>query len=183
MVDLDAEYAFRDEMVRRLEADLIGPAGDVNELIDEEPLDRYIVGVLWPVTEEPQSDTAERTGVGRSRCRRPARRHSDRAIPHAVPEFDRHHVQHRHERYVFGKCQLPGSSGMSRRTGSPPSTRPRSNSTVVLAAGVDRGPGDVTRFATRTLSLGSSNPGREQRPWRKVLSCTSSFARPIRTGS
>lgn len=41
---LDAKYAFRREMVDRLETDLYGP-GAPDELITERPLERYVTGV------------------------------------------------------------------------------------------------------------------------------------------
>ncbi len=54
---LDDKYEFRDGMVRALEKDLVGPRNtddDANEVITELPLDRYVVGVLWPADEEVQ---------------------------------------------------------------------------------------------------------------------------------
>lgn len=54
---LSIKYDFRDGMVRELERDLVGPKNtddDANEVITELPLDRYVVGVLWPTSEEVQ---------------------------------------------------------------------------------------------------------------------------------
>ena len=52
MTILDECYAFRGAMVARLERDLIGP-DTVDELLDDLPLERYIVGILYPRTDEP----------------------------------------------------------------------------------------------------------------------------------
>ncbi|ASR03337.1 helicase-related protein [Gordonia rubripertincta] len=46
--ELAEKYRFRDEMVEALAADLIGPSGGENEIIEEAPLSRYIIGALWP---------------------------------------------------------------------------------------------------------------------------------------
>lgn len=61
---LNTKYEFRDGMVRELERDLVGPRNadaDANEVITELPLDRYVVGVLWPsgddVQEVPDPDS------------------------------------------------------------------------------------------------------------------------------
>lgn len=48
---LAERYAFRDTVVSRLIADLQGPSAE-DEVIDENPLDRYITGILWPAAEE-----------------------------------------------------------------------------------------------------------------------------------
>ncbi|OZC49302.1 helicase [Rhodococcus sp. RS1C4] len=61
--DLDEMYGFRGEMVEELRGDLLGPAGSDDEVLEEAPLDRYVVGVLWPLDdelqEEPEPDSAE----------------------------------------------------------------------------------------------------------------------------
>jgi hypothetical protein len=44
MASLDGMYDFRDELSRRLVADLIGPAGGPDELIDDAPITRYVAG-------------------------------------------------------------------------------------------------------------------------------------------
>ncbi len=51
MSTLDTKYAFRREMVDRLETDLYGPETQ-DELITERPLDRYVTGVLWPAMDQ-----------------------------------------------------------------------------------------------------------------------------------
>lgn len=60
---LDDKYRFRAEMVEELELDVIGPSGGADEVITEAPLDRYIIGVLWPnddrLQEEPEPDGIE----------------------------------------------------------------------------------------------------------------------------
>jgi hypothetical protein len=45
-------YAFRAEMVARLEKDLLGPE-KADELLDDFPLERYVVGILYPSTDDP----------------------------------------------------------------------------------------------------------------------------------
>lgn len=61
---LGVKYGFRDGMVRALERDLVGPKNtddDAHEVITELPLDRYVVGVLWPsddgLQEAPDPDS------------------------------------------------------------------------------------------------------------------------------
>jgi hypothetical protein len=49
---LDECYAVRAEMVARLERDLLGPE-TANELLEDFPLERYIVGILYPRTDDP----------------------------------------------------------------------------------------------------------------------------------
>src|SRR5690606_1251011 len=48
---LEDQYAFRDQMVEALERDLIGPVQE-QEVLDENPLDRYLMGVLYPTPKE-----------------------------------------------------------------------------------------------------------------------------------
>ncbi|MBY4229784.1 helicase [Rhodococcus fascians] len=61
--DIDEMYGFRSEMVEDLRRDLLGPAGGDEEVLEEAPLDRYVVGVLWPLDDalqdEPEPDSAE----------------------------------------------------------------------------------------------------------------------------
>ncbi|RDI24047.1 helicase-like protein [Rhodococcus sp. AG1013] len=63
---LDEKYRFRTEMVEELARDVIGPGGGENEVISEAPLDRYIIGALWPVDdrrqETPEPDGEESGG-------------------------------------------------------------------------------------------------------------------------
>ncbi|AHK33014.1 helicase-related protein [Rhodococcus opacus] len=59
---LDEKYRFRSDMVEQLELDVIGPGGGAHEIISEAPLDRYIVGALWPVDDRRQ-ETPEPDGV------------------------------------------------------------------------------------------------------------------------
>jgi hypothetical protein len=60
---LESMYGFRADMVEQLEKDLFGPGGGADEVLEEPPLDRYVVGVLWPaedeLQEEPEPDSAE----------------------------------------------------------------------------------------------------------------------------
>nr|WP_228536524.1 helicase-related protein [Nocardia sp. XZ_19_231] len=53
-------------MVAELASDVIGPGGGKNEIISEAPLDRYIVGALWPIDERrqesPDPDGADADG-------------------------------------------------------------------------------------------------------------------------
>src|SRR5215212_8400790 len=48
MTALAAKYAFRDELSRAMIADLIGPAGGPEEVIEDEPITRYVTGILYP---------------------------------------------------------------------------------------------------------------------------------------
>lgn len=69
MANLDEQYRFRDDIVDELVKDLIGPVDGPNEVITDLPLDKYIVGVLWPAEEvlqeaaEPDSAESEENGV------------------------------------------------------------------------------------------------------------------------
>ncbi|KXO91640.1 helicase [Tsukamurella tyrosinosolvens] len=61
-------YAFREKMVDALRKDLVGPSGGMDEMIDEAPLSRYIVGALWPVQDDDdtiseQGEKADPTGA------------------------------------------------------------------------------------------------------------------------
>lgn len=66
-VDMDPQlgrmYEFRSELVDKVALDVIGPGGGESEIISEAPLDRYIVGVLWPsspeLQEPPEPDGVE----------------------------------------------------------------------------------------------------------------------------
>src|SRR3954447_21313893 len=49
MAALDECYGFREQLVERLERDLFGPSRPDETLVDF-PLERYIVGVLYPRT-------------------------------------------------------------------------------------------------------------------------------------
>jgi hypothetical protein len=48
VADLEGKYAFRDELSRRLIADLVGPAGGSDEVINDAPITRYVAGILYP---------------------------------------------------------------------------------------------------------------------------------------
>ena len=48
MTSLAGKYAFRDELSRRMIADLVGPAGGTEEVIDDAPITRYVAGILYP---------------------------------------------------------------------------------------------------------------------------------------
>jgi hypothetical protein len=45
---LEAQSEVRDEVCEALAADLIGPAGQPDEILHDRPLDRYITGILYP---------------------------------------------------------------------------------------------------------------------------------------
>jgi|HubBroStandDraft_6_1064221.scaffolds.fasta_scaffold00234_19 hypothetical protein len=51
-MELDSYYDFRERLTKELVKDLCGPASPIEE-IDDRPLDRYIVGILYPQTGEP----------------------------------------------------------------------------------------------------------------------------------
>ncbi|KAA0087061.1 helicase [Mycolicibacterium sp. P9-64] len=65
MVNLAEQYGFRSDVVDELIKDLVGPAEGLEEVITDLPLDRYIVGVLWPAdgllqeAAEPDSGESE----------------------------------------------------------------------------------------------------------------------------
>ncbi|MCK0173891.1 helicase-related protein [Mycolicibacterium sp. F2034L] len=48
MTSLDGKYAFRDALSQMLVADLVGPAGGPEEVIDDPPITRYVAGILYP---------------------------------------------------------------------------------------------------------------------------------------
>lgn len=48
MTKLGSMYEFRDELSRRLIADLVGPADGLDETIADPPITRYVAGVLYP---------------------------------------------------------------------------------------------------------------------------------------
>ena len=51
-MELDSYYDFRERLTKELVKDLRGPASPSEE-IDDRPMDRYIVGILYPQTGEP----------------------------------------------------------------------------------------------------------------------------------
>src|SRR5690349_2879657 len=52
MTELGELYRARDDIVDRLTRDLLGPSAEDEELYDR-PLDRYVVGILYPASAEP----------------------------------------------------------------------------------------------------------------------------------
>lgn len=48
MTGLAGKYAFREELSNRMIADLVGPAGGPEEVIDDPPITRYVAGILYP---------------------------------------------------------------------------------------------------------------------------------------
>lgn len=48
MTDLTAYYNFRDDLIQRLKADVVGPIGGMDEILDEDPATAYVMGVLYP---------------------------------------------------------------------------------------------------------------------------------------
>lgn len=48
MTSLEAKYAFREKLSQAMIADLIGPAGGPEEVLDDEPITRYVTGILYP---------------------------------------------------------------------------------------------------------------------------------------
>lgn len=55
---LENKYAVREEMVDRLVCDLYGP-DKLDEILSERPLERYITGVLWPVSDAVMAEAAD----------------------------------------------------------------------------------------------------------------------------
>ncbi|WP_244894168.1 helicase-related protein [Planobispora rosea] len=54
-MSFDKHYAFRDELVARLERDLIGPASP-EEVIADPPITKYAAGILFPQSEDSVAD-------------------------------------------------------------------------------------------------------------------------------
>src|SRR5262245_13888964 len=52
MTELATFYEFRDDIIRRLAQDLVGP-GEVDETITDFPPEKYICGILYPRSEDP----------------------------------------------------------------------------------------------------------------------------------
>jgi hypothetical protein len=52
MPEYEDHYRFRDELIDRLRADVMGPVGGVDEVLDEDPATAYVVGVLYPQQED-----------------------------------------------------------------------------------------------------------------------------------
>src|SRR5688572_17404436 len=48
MSELDAMYLFREQLSDLLIADIVGPAGGEEEVIDDAPITRYVAGILYP---------------------------------------------------------------------------------------------------------------------------------------
>lgn len=48
MTSLEAKYAFREKLSRAMIADLVGPAAGPEEVLDDEPITRYVTGILYP---------------------------------------------------------------------------------------------------------------------------------------
>ncbi|PFG34512.1 helicase-like protein [Sanguibacter antarcticus] len=61
MNDLSPWYEARDAMVRALARDLMGSSEDVR--LDEPPLDRFVVGILHPPSEDPVEDVTDRPDI------------------------------------------------------------------------------------------------------------------------
>lgn len=55
-MSFDEHYAFRDELVTRLEHDLIGPVGSSTEVIADPPITKYAAGILFPQSENDVVD-------------------------------------------------------------------------------------------------------------------------------
>ncbi|RCG31636.1 DNA helicase [Sphaerisporangium album] len=54
-MSFDKHYAFRDELVARLERDLIGPSSP-NEVINDPPITKYAAGILFPQSDDSVAD-------------------------------------------------------------------------------------------------------------------------------
>ena len=55
MSNLKAEE-IREIYLERLKEDLIGPKNGLNEVISEDPISRYLCGILWPSNTPPDED-------------------------------------------------------------------------------------------------------------------------------
>ncbi|MFI9559088.1 helicase-related protein [Nonomuraea endophytica] len=56
-MSFDKHYAFRNELVTRLERDLIGPTGPSEEVITDPPITKYAAGILFPQSQDTIADT------------------------------------------------------------------------------------------------------------------------------
>lgn len=56
-MSFDEHYAFRRELVTRLERDLIGPTGGSEETITDPPITKYAAGILFPQSQDSVADT------------------------------------------------------------------------------------------------------------------------------
>ncbi|WP_433418743.1 helicase-related protein [Microtetraspora malaysiensis] len=55
-MSFDKHYAFRSELVARLEQDLIGPTGSIEEMITDPPITKYAAGILFPQSQDSVAD-------------------------------------------------------------------------------------------------------------------------------
>ncbi|MFC6076290.1 helicase-related protein [Microbispora bryophytorum] len=55
-MSFDKHYAFRQELVSRLERDLIGPSGSSSETISDPPITKYAAGILFPQSQDVVAD-------------------------------------------------------------------------------------------------------------------------------
>jgi hypothetical protein len=55
-VSFDKHYAFRRELVTRLERDLVGPTGTSEEVITDPPITKYAAGILFPQSQDSVAD-------------------------------------------------------------------------------------------------------------------------------
>ncbi|KAB2340872.1 helicase-related protein [Actinomadura rudentiformis] len=55
-MSFDEHYAFRRELVTRLERDLIGPTGAAEETITDPPITKYAAGILFPQSQDSVAD-------------------------------------------------------------------------------------------------------------------------------
>jgi len=60
MPDLTEHYQFRDDLAHRLSLDLLGPVGQADETLVEEPATAYITGVLYPAARDETSADEQR---------------------------------------------------------------------------------------------------------------------------
>lgn len=76
-MSFEKHYAFRKELVTRLERDLVGPAGADDETITDPPITKYAAGILFP---QSRDSVADMNAVDEQ----PENRHSDEAPDPAV---------------------------------------------------------------------------------------------------
>ncbi|GAA2096325.1 helicase-related protein [Actinomadura alba] len=55
-MSFDKHYAFRRELVTRLERDLVGPTGAFEETITDPPITKYAAGILFPQSQDSVAD-------------------------------------------------------------------------------------------------------------------------------
>ncbi|MFP3043606.1 hypothetical protein LQZ19_17460 [Treponema primitia] len=59
MNQYDEYYSAIDEITNHLKIDLIGPTDENEELLDNQPLNFYVMGILWPISSQAQNKSID----------------------------------------------------------------------------------------------------------------------------